>query len=76
VVLNKTAGHKFGSEWGVCKWDEVGFLFSNPIRQVIKDDICPGCVFADQVDFIGDVIVGRQLPAIPTDPVPEHINFI
>jgi hypothetical protein len=76
VVLNRTAGHKFGSEWGVCKWDEVGFLFANPIRQVIRDDICPGCVFADQVDFIGDVIVGRQTPAVPSDPVPEHINFI
>lgn len=75
VVLNKTAGHKFGSQWGVCRWDEVGKLFAEPIRKVIPDNICAGCVFPDQVDFIGDVIDGAPVPS-PDFPVPEHVNFI
>lgn len=75
VVLNRTAGHKFGSQWGVCRWDEVGELFSKPIRQVIDDTICPGCVFHEQVDFIGEVINGMLTP-VPDGPTPEHRNFI
>lgn len=75
VVLNKTAGHKFGSQWGVCKWDEIGELFSKPIRQVIPNEICSGCVFADQVDAIGELVAGGQVP--PTHGLqPEHINFV
>lgn len=77
VVLNRTAGHKFGSQWGVCRWDEVGELFANPIRQVIPDDICPGCVFADQVDFIGDVISGATTIGYDVGAKnPEHLNFV
>lgn len=76
VVLNKTAGHKFGSQWGVCNWDQVGALFEKPIRQVIPEDICPGCVFADQVDFIGDVIAGEIIPEQPSGHEPEHLSFI
>ena len=75
VVLNKTAGHKFGSQWGVCRWDEVGKLFAEPIRKVIPDDICPGCVFADQVDFIGDIIDGQHAPT-PDFPAPQHLSFV
>lgn len=75
IVLNKTAGHKFGNQWGVCKWDEVGELFANPIRQVIPDDICPGCVFFEQVDLIGDVIAGAETP-IPSGNPPAHLSFI
>jgi hypothetical protein len=75
VVLNKTAGHKFGSQWGVCRWDEVGELFAKPIRQVIGDSICPGCVFSDQVDLIGEVINGAKIP-IPEGNPPEHLSFI
>jgi hypothetical protein len=75
VVLNRTAGHKFGSQWGVCRWDEVGELFSKPIRQVIPDGICPGCVFSDQVDFIGDVIDGKQFDTPVSDP-PQHLSFV
>lgn len=75
VVLNKTAGHKFGSEWGVCRWSEVGELFATPIRKVIKDDICPGCVFADQVDFIGGVVSGETI-GYDVGAEPQHINFV
>jgi hypothetical protein len=75
VVLNRTAGHKFGSQWAVCRWDQVGFMFREKIRKVIPNDICPGCVFADQVDFIGDVINGAETPA-PEGKPPQHVTFI
>jgi MoaA/NifB/PqqE/SkfB family radical SAM enzyme len=74
VVLNRTAGHKFNSEWRVCRWDEVGELYSRPIRQVIPNNICPGCVFADQVDLIGEIIEGRETP-VPAGRL-EHVNFV
>lgn len=75
VVLNQTAGHKFGSEWAVCRWDEIGALLDAKIRQVIPDTICPGCVFADQVDLIGDIIDGAETP-LPDGPSPQHVSFI
>jgi hypothetical protein len=75
VVLNRTAGHKFGSDWRVCRWDEVGKLFSEKIRQVIPNDICPGCVFSDQVDLIGEIIDGVDFP-VPQGNPPQHVNFI
>lgn len=74
VVLNKTAGHKFGSVWRVCRWDEVGELFSKPIHEVIPNDACPGCVFADQVDLIGEIIGGRETP-MPEGEL-QHGSFI
>lgn len=76
VVLNKTAGHKFGTQWGVCRWDEVGELFSNPIRKVIPDDICPGCVFASQSELISTVIEDKIETPVPTGTQPEHVNYI
>lgn len=75
VVLNTSANHKFGSDWRVCRWDEIGELFSNPIRKVIPDGICPGCVFPDAVELIGEIIEGRETPA-PDGPPLEHVNYI
>lgn len=75
VVLNKTAGHKFGSVWRVCRWDEVGELFSKPIREVIPNDACPGCVFADAVDMIGEIINGLETP-VPDGPPLQHLSFV
>lgn len=76
VVLNRTAGHKFGNQWGVCRWDEVGELFANPIRQVIPDGICPGCVFPDQVDLIGDIVEDGLETPFPEGSPPQHVNYI
>lgn len=76
VVLNTTAGHKFGTQWGVCRWDEVGELFSKPIRQVIPDGICPGCVFPDQVDLIGAIVEDGIDTPLPDGPPPQHVNYI
>jgi hypothetical protein len=75
VVLNKTANHQFGSVWRVCRWDEVGELFSKPIRQVIPNDCCPGCVFADAVDLIGEIIGGKETP-LPAGPPLQHVSYI
>lgn len=74
VVLNQSANHQFGSVWRVCRWNEVGELFSKPIRQVIPRDACPGCVFADAVELIGEIIEGRETPP-PTREL-THVNYI
>ena len=74
TVLQRTAGHKFGSAWRVCRWDEIGALYANPIRQVIPNNICPQCVFSDQVDLIGEIIEGRETPELSAEPV--HSSFV
>lgn len=76
VVLNRTANHKFGSEWRICRWDEIGELLKRPIDKVMPWGICPGCVFPDQVDMLADIVEGRIIPPTPTGPQPEHVNFI
>lgn len=74
VVLNKSADHKFGSVWRICGWDEVGDLMQNPAKYTMPDNVCPGCVFADQVDLINEVVHGRETPA-PEGHI-EHVSFI
>lgn len=74
TVLQRTAGHKFGSAWRVCRWDEIGELYANSIRQVIPNNICPQCVFADQVDLIGAIIEGAETPVLSQEPV--HSAFV
>lgn len=74
VVLNRTAGHKFGSVWRVCRGEEVGDLMQNPAKYTMPDNVCPGCVFADQVDLINEVVHGRETPA--PDGHIEHVSFI
>jgi hypothetical protein len=75
VVLNRTAGHKFSSAWRICRWDMISDVFVNPSKYEMPDQICPGCVFADQVDIINDVVNGATFP-IPTGDAPEHVNYI
>lgn len=75
VVLNRTAGHKFSSAWRICRWDMISDVFVNPSKYEMPDQICPGCVFADQVDLINDVVNGADFP-IPSGPAPEHVNYI
>lgn len=76
VVLNKDAHHKFNNKWRVCRWDEITELYSKPIRPLVPNDICPGCVFSGQVDLLSDVVNGRM--EIPPSPAtePEHSSFI
>lgn len=75
VVLNKTANHQFGSKWRICHWDKVGELMQSPENFYMPDGICPGCVFADQVDMIHDIVEGMPTP-LPAAPPPKHHNFV
>lgn len=75
VVLNRTAGHRFNSAWRICRGDEVGALFENPNIFTMPDQLCPGCVFADQVDLINDVVNGRETP-FPEGEPPQHVSFV
>jgi hypothetical protein len=75
VVLNRTAGHKFGSAWRICHASEIGELYAHPEKFKMPDGICPGCVFADQVDLLHDIVGGLETP-MPAGPQPQHVNFV
>lgn len=75
VVLNRDAGHKFGSAWRICRAEQIGDLYADPSAFNMPDGICPGCVFADQVDLLHDIVGGRETP-VPSGPVPQHVNFV
>jgi hypothetical protein len=75
VVLNRDAGHKFGSQWRICRAEEITELYANPSKFKMPDGICPGCVFADQVDLIHNVVNGMPTP-MPAGPEPRHVNFV
>jgi hypothetical protein len=74
VVLNRDANHQFGSKWRICPAAQIGELYANPKAFNMPDGICPGCVFADQVDLIGQIVGGMETP-MPTEPG-EHVNFV
>lgn len=74
-VLNKDAHHKFAVPWRICQWDEIGALYSQPARSLIKDTkkLCPGCVFTRSNELLQAVVDGGTIPA----PLPvEHPNFV
>lgn len=75
VVLQRTANHKFGSAWRMCKMSEIGDYFSKPIRPNVPNNICPECVFHRQVDLIADIVENGTATPIPVGPPPEHVNF-
>ncbi len=75
VVLNRTAGHQFGSAWRMCKMEDIGEFYSKPIRPNVPNNICPGCVFSDQVDLISNIADGSDIPS-NTGTVPTHVNFV
>lgn len=74
VVLNKSANHQFGSAWRICTAEQVGELYADPSKFNMPDGICPGCVFADQVDLIHSIVGGMD--TTPTGPEPKHVNFV
>lgn len=75
VVLNRTAGHKFNSQWRICRADQIEELYKDPSKFMMPDGICPGCVFADQVDLINKVVGGMPTP-LPESGPPQHVNFV
>lgn len=74
VVLNQSAHHKFASPWRVCHMSEIGEFYRKPVHPVIPNNICPGCVFSDQVDLLAAVANGMETPAPEAEP--EHSNFV
>ncbi len=80
VVLNKSphsdADHKFGSPWRICRAEDIKEFYEAPIRANVPNNICPGCVFTEQVEFLDDVASGEEnAPAVLGEP-PEHVNFV
>jgi MoaA/NifB/PqqE/SkfB family radical SAM enzyme len=75
VVLNRTAGHKFDSSWRICRMEDIGKFYAEPIRPNVPNNICPGCVFSDQVDLISNIADGMPTP-LPDGPEPEHVSFV
>lgn len=76
VVLNRDAGHKFGSRWRICRAEQVRELYENPKAFNMPDGICPGCVFADQVDLLNDIVEKGLETPLPDFPQPAHVNFV
>lgn len=74
-VLNKAAGHKFAVPWRMCRWDEIGTLYSQPARSLIKDPktLCPGCVFTKSNKLLTEIVNGRPLEQPQAT---EHPNFV
>jgi hypothetical protein len=80
VVLNTAekadAHHKFSNKWRVCEWHELGELYAKPMRPGVPNDICPGCVFHQQVEMLADIVEGvMEVPPRP-EVEPEHSAFI
>jgi hypothetical protein len=76
VVLNRNAGHKFGSAWRICRAEQIGDLYADPSAFNMPDGICPGCVFSDQVDLLNDIVEKGLDTPIPDWPQPAHVNFV
>jgi len=74
-VLNKAAGHKFAEPWRMCRWDEIGNIYAQPARSLIKNPAkqCPGCVFTKSNLLLQTIVDGAPLQ--PGGEV-EHPNFV
>jgi MoaA/NifB/PqqE/SkfB family radical SAM enzyme len=74
-VLNKAAGHKFAEPWRICRWDQIGNIYAQPARSLIKNPAkqCPGCVFTKSNLLLQSIVDGAPLQ--PGDQV-EHPNFV
>lgn len=76
VVLNRDANHQFGSKWRICRAEQVGELYQNPQAFNMPDGICPGCVFADQVDLIHQIVENQMDTPLPDGPTHPHVDFV
>lgn len=74
VVLNRDANHQFGSRWRICRAEQIGELYEDPSKFNMPDGICPGCVFADQVDVLNAIVGGMETSAPLNEP--QHVNFV
>ncbi len=70
------AEHRFNNKWRVCHWSELAELYSKPVRPLVANNICPGCVFSSQVDMLAEVVEGAsEIPPAPSFE-PQHSAFI
>lgn len=76
TATNADAEHKFHNKWRVCHWTEISDLYSKPMVPGVPNDICPGCVFHDQVEMIADIVEGVGEIPPPPETEPEHSAFI
>lgn len=76
-VLNEKAGHQFNHSWRVCHWSEVGKVYSEPVRSLIKNpaEQCPGCVFTKSCGILEEVVLGTSALTPPSQE-PTHANFV
>lgn len=76
VVLSSEAKHKFGEAWRMCRMEDITEFYSKPISPNVPNNICPGCVFSDQVDMISEIAAGVIDTSLPDGPPPQHVNFV
>ncbi len=76
TVLSRTAGHKFGSAWRICRMEDIGKFYAEPVRANVPNNICEACVFSDQVDLIAGIADGSVPIEAPVGPPPQHVNFV
>lgn len=76
-VLNEEAGHAFSDPWRVCRWQDVGKLYDEPVRSLIAEPArtCPGCVFPQSNELLRQVVDGEQSIEKPAT-IPMHPNFV
>jgi hypothetical protein len=76
-VLNEAAGHQFNKPWRIAHWSEIGRIYEEPVRSLIKDPktLCPGCVFT-QSNLILEGVVDGTADLTPPAVEPEHSAFV
>lgn len=76
-VLNEAAGHQFANPWRICKWNEIGKIYEQPVKSLIEDPgkTCPGCVFSRSNELLQLVVDGRGDLPVPHER-PYHLNFV
>lgn len=74
VVLSPEAKHRFGEAWRICRMEDIDRFYAEPIRPNVPNNICPSCVFSDQVDMISEIADGMETPPLDSEPV--HSAFV
>lgn len=74
TVLSAEAKHKFGEAWRICRMEDIGNFYAEPIKPNVPNNICPGCVFSDQVDMLSAIADGMETPQPEFEPT--HSAFV
>lgn len=72
---NLRGEHKFASPWAVCRGDEIGAYFAQPVKSMVDSErLCGGCVFHGSNDILASVVDGGESP-MPEETF-SHPNFV